>query len=411
MPGTAGPEALERLVDATINVAVDLDLRAVLRRVLDAAVDLSDARYGALGVLDPSGKGCADLLTVGMSDEDVAAIGMHPQGLGVLGHVIEAGVPTRVPVVTEHPSSVGFPEGHPPMQSFLGVPIRVRDQAFGILYLTEKEGAEVFTDVDEDLVVKLARAAGVAIEHARLFERIAHRERTIEAFNTIATLLLLGRPRDEVLGVVATSARVLVGASLSSIVLPDGEGGMYVPAADGRLAEAYRGRSIPSTRLADRVAHVRNAGTVEDLSADPLVGRFIEDLGPTMYVPINVDNEPYGCMVVIRVKGDVPFSEDDVDLLGRFASQAAVVLDYDRRREREAELVRAADQWRIAEHLQDSALQEIFAASLRLSSAAVVAESEDVQARVGEAIDGLDRAIRLTRQAIFDLKSRSDTVS
>jgi len=411
MPGTAGPEALERLVDATINVALDLDLHAVLRRVLDAAVDLSDARYGALGVLDPSGKGCADFLSVGLTDDEVTAIGMHPQGLGVLGHVVETGQPTRVPVVAEHPSSVGFPPGHPEMSSFLGVPILVRDQVFGLLFLCEKETAEVFSDVDEDLLVKLAKAAGVAIEHARLFERIAHRERTIEAFNTIASLLLRGRPRDEVLGVVATSARVLVGASLSSIVLPDGDGGMYVPAADGRLAEAYRGRSIPSTRLADRVAHVRNAGTVEDLSADPLVGRFIEDLGPTMYVPINVDNEPYGCMVVIRVKGDMAFSEEDVDLLGRFASVAAVVLDYDRRREREAELVRAADQWRIAEHLQDSALQEIFAASLRLSSVVAVADDGEVQDRVNEAIEGLDRAIRLTRQAIFDLKSRSDGIS
>jgi signal transduction histidine kinase len=141
-----------------------------------------------------------------------------------------------------------------------------------------------------------------------------------------------------------------------------------------------------------------------------MVGRFIEDLGPTMYVPINVDGAPYGCMVVIRVKGDVPFDDQDVDLLGRFASQAAVVLDYDRRREREAELVRAADQFRIAEHLQDSALQEIFAASLRLSGAAVVAETDQVQERINEAIEGLDRAIRLTRQAIFDLKARSESV-
>jgi signal transduction histidine kinase len=177
------------------------------------------------------------------------------------------------------------------------------------------------------------------------------------------------------------------------------------------LAEAYRGRSIPSARISDRVAHLKTPGSVEDLSADPMVGRFIENLGPTLYVPITFDGAPYGCIVLIRVQGDTLFSDDDVDLLGRFASQAAVVLEHDRRREREVELVRTADQVRIAEHLQDSALQEIFAASLRLSGAAVVAETPEVQERIGEAIEGLDRAIRLTRQAIFDLKTRNDAGS
>jgi GAF domain-containing protein len=410
MTGYAGPDALRRLVEAAVSVGEDLDLHAVLQRVVAAAVDLAHARYGALGVLDADGQTLADFITVGMTDDERAAIGALPKGHGLLGHVIDQAAAVRLPDLKAHAVSAGVPEHHPEMRSFLGVPIRVGDRVFGNLYLTDKLDGEEFTDVDEEILVSFASAAGVAIEHARLFETIAHRERVIEAFNTVAALLLRGRPRDEVLGVVAASARVLVGATLSSIVLPDGDGGMYVPAADGRLAEAYRGRPIASTRLAGRVAHVRSAGTVPDLSADPMVGRFIEDLGPTMYVPINVDGAPYGCMVVIRVKGDVPFDDQDVDLLGRFASQAAVVLDYDRRREREAELVRAADQFRIAEHLQDSALQEIFAASLRLSGAAVVAETDQVQERINEAIEGLDRAIRLTRQAIFDLKARSESV-
>jgi two-component system, NarL family, sensor histidine kinase DevS len=411
MAGYAGPDALRRLVEAAVSVGVDLDLHAVLQRVVVAATDLSEARYGALGVLDADGKTLSDFITVGLSDDERLAIGALPKGHGLLGHVIEQAAPVRTPDLNEHPVSAGVPENHPPMHSFLGVPIRVGDKVFGNLYLTDKLDDEAFTDIDEEILVSFASAAGVAIEHARLFETIAHRERVIESFNTVASLLLQGRPRDEVLGCVAISARELVGAALSSIVLPDGEGGMYVPAADGRLAEAYRGRSIASARISDRVAHLHTAGSVEDLSSDPMVGRFIENLGPTLYVPITLDGASYGCIVLIRVQGDTVFNEQDVDLLGRFASQAAVVLENDRRREREAELIRTADHFRIAEHLQDSALQEIFAASLRLSGAAVVAETPDVQARIHETIEGLDRAIKLTRQAIFDLKTGGDAVS
>jgi GAF domain-containing protein len=411
MAGYAGPEALRRLVDATVSVGEDLDLHSVLQRVVAAAVDLADARYGALGVLDSDGRTLADFITVGLSAEESNAIGALPKGNGLLGYVIDEGTPVRAPDLNEHPECSGVPEHHPEMRSFLGVPIRVGDKVFGNLYLTDKLGGEVFTDVDEEILVSFASAAGVAIEHARLFEMIAHRELVIESFNTVASLLLRGRPRDDVLGAVAVAARELVGAMLASIVLPDADGGMYVPAADGKLAEAYRGRTIPSAMLSDRVAQVKTPGSVEDLSADPMVGQFIEDLGPTTYVPITFDGAPYGCIVLIRVRGDTPFSAQEIDLLTRFASQASVVLEYDRRRTREAELVRTADHVRIAEHLQDSALQEIFAASLRLSGAAVVAENTEVQDRIAEAIEGLDRAIRLTRQAIFDLKSQTEAVS
>jgi GAF domain-containing protein len=411
MAGYAGPEALRRLVDAAVSVGEDLDLHAVLQRVVVAAVDLADARYGALGVLDSDGRTLSDFITVGLTADEIHAIGALPKGNGLLGHVIDQAAPVRVPDVSEHAVCSGVPEHHPEMRSFLGVPIRVGDKVFGNLYLTDKLGGEVFTDVDEEILVSFASAAGVAIEHARLFETIAHRELVIETFNNVAALLLRGRPRDEVLGAVAVAARELVGAMLASIVLPSPDGGMYVPAADGKLAEAYRGRVIPSAKLSDRVAHLRSPGSVEDLSADPMVGRFIENLGPTTYVPITFEGAPYGCIVLIRVRGDTPFTDQEIDLLGRFASQASVVLEYDRRREREAELIRTADHVRIAEHLQDSALQEIFAASLRLSGAAVVAETPEVHDRITEAIEGLDRAIRLTRQAIFDLKSQTDGVS
>jgi signal transduction histidine kinase len=168
----AGPRSLRRLLDAVLTVGSDLDLPAMLERIVQAAVDLVDARYGALGVLDDTGERLAQFITVGIDDETRAAIGHLPEGHGILGlHIVDA-KPLRLPDLREHPDSYGFPPHHPPMRSFLGVPIRVRDEVFGNLYLTDKTSAEVFTDVDEELVVGLAAAAGVAIENARLHARV-----------------------------------------------------------------------------------------------------------------------------------------------------------------------------------------------------------------------------------------------
>jgi signal transduction histidine kinase len=168
----AGPRSLRRLLDAVLTVGSDLDLPAMLERIVQAAVDLVDARYGALGVLDDTGERLAQFITVGIDDEARAAIGHLPEGHGILGLLIVDAKPLRLPDLREHPDSYGFPPHHPPMRSFLGVPIRVRDEVFGNLYLTDKTSAEVFTDVDEELVVGLAAAAGVAIENARLHARV-----------------------------------------------------------------------------------------------------------------------------------------------------------------------------------------------------------------------------------------------
>ena len=167
-PAYAGPRSLRQLLDAVLTVGSDLDLETVLRHIVESAVSLVDARYGALGVLDESRARLSQFLTVGMDDETYRAIGELPEGHGILGLLIVEPKPIRLPDLAEHPDSYGFPPNHPPMKSFLGVPVRVRDQVFGNLYLTDKTTAEVFTDVDEELVVALAAAAGVAIENARL---------------------------------------------------------------------------------------------------------------------------------------------------------------------------------------------------------------------------------------------------
>jgi signal transduction histidine kinase len=168
----AGPRSLRQLLDAVLTIGSDLDLPAMLQRIIGAAVALVDARYGALGVLDESRTRLAQFITVGLDDETYRAIGDLPEGHGILGLLIVDAKPLRLPDLREHPDSYGFPPHHPPMRSFLGVPIRVRDEVFGNLYLTDKTSAEVFTDVDEELVIGLAAAAGVAIENARLHARV-----------------------------------------------------------------------------------------------------------------------------------------------------------------------------------------------------------------------------------------------
>lgn len=169
----AGPRSLRQLLDAVVTIGTDLDLPAMLNRIIQSAVDLVDARYGALGVLDETGSRLAQFITVGIDEDRRRRIGNLPAGHGILGLLIVDAKPLRLPDLREHPDSYGFPPNHPPMRSFLGVPIRVRDHVFGNLYLTDKTSAEVFTDVDEELVVGLAAAAGVAIENARLHARLA----------------------------------------------------------------------------------------------------------------------------------------------------------------------------------------------------------------------------------------------
>lgn len=168
----AGPAALRRLLDAVLSIGSDLDLESVLRRIVEAATELVDARYGALGVLDETGTRLDRFLTVGVDDATRAAIGPLPKGHGILGLLIVDPEPIRLPDLREHPDSFGFPPNHPPMTSFLGVPIRIRDQVFGNLYLCDRQGSEVFSDVDEEMAVALAAAAGIAVDQARLHARV-----------------------------------------------------------------------------------------------------------------------------------------------------------------------------------------------------------------------------------------------
>jgi signal transduction histidine kinase len=406
----AGPQRLRQLVDAVVAVGADLDLRSVLQRIIETATDLVDARYGALGVLDERGTSLSEFITVGVTDQQRSEIGPLPKGLGILGHLIHDASPLRLADIAEHDGSVGFPPNHPPMRSFLGVPVLVRGEVFGNLYLTEKQSGEVFTDVDEELVTGLATAAGVAIENARLYQRARQRERTIDAFGEVATALLAGTGGTEVLQLIATRARELVGGDLATIALPEPGGTLHTAVADGDGAETVLGQRF--TREGSISGDVLATGepvVVEDASADPRSAQPLVRLGsagPALWVSL-VAGEPFGTLSVARRLGAAPFGQADVELLMSFASQASVVLEHESTREQLGRLSRLEDQERIARDLHDSVIQRIFAASLSLQGAAGLSHDEKVRERIGRAIDELDTATRLIRAVIFDIAERS----
>lgn len=410
MVAHAGPQRLRQLVEAIVAVGSELDLRAVLERIVTVATELVDAKYGALGVLDESGTELAEFITVGIDEEQRRAIGHPPKGHGILGHVIRKAEPLRLPDIREHAGSSGIPANHPPMRSFLGVPIRVHGEVFGNLYLTEKQGAEVFTDVDEELLVGLATAAGVAVRNARLYEQARRRERAIDAFGEVATSLLAGAGSDEALQLIARRARELVGADASTIALPEPGGDLRIAVADGDVAADIVGERFPREgSVSGSVLETGEPAFLEDASADarqkqPLVAAGV--IGPAVYVPL-VDGVAYGTLAVGRLKGGRPFTVADRDLLVGFARQASVVLAHEAKRAQLAELARLDDQERIARDLHDSVIQRIFAASLSLQGAAGLTKDDEVRQRIERGIDELDTAMRLIRAVIFDIGRRT----
>jgi GAF domain-containing protein len=242
-------DRVHALLEAVVSIGSELDLATVLRRIVEAATTLVDARYGALGVIGEEGERLVRFVTTGVSDEEIESIGHWPHGEGILGLLIREPRALRLPDLTGHPASSGFPANHPPMRSFLGVPIRVRDEVFGNLYLTEKAGGGPFEEEDEVVVTALATAAGVAIENARLYEETRRRERWLEASAEISTTLLSGTDPRDVIDLVARRAREIADARLSSVTLVDETGRAAVlAAADGEGAQHLRGKRLELER-------------------------------------------------------------------------------------------------------------------------------------------------------------------
>jgi signal transduction histidine kinase len=396
----AGEERVRALLDAVVAVGGDLELHATLQRVVAAAARLAGARYVALGVLDTDGEKLADFITWGVDEEQRAAIGELPRGHGILGLLITDPRPLRLHDLHQHAASYGFPPHHPPMNTFLGVPVRGRDRVFGNLYLSEKEGGGDFTDDDEHAVVALASAAGIAIENARLFEHSRRREQWLGATAEIQQRLLHPGDPGEVLDLVTARARSVAGADLALVVLEADDGRLCVQSVAGARPELVDAEFPRAGSLVDVLDH---GATVRLASGVGLPG--IEGTQAALLVPFTGPGGVGGALLVAATtaRAGVWPPDDDVEAMRGFAAQAALALDRAQAREDRAALAVFSDRDRIARDLHDLVIQRLFATGLSLQGTARIAGRPDVEQRLRAAVDDLDATIRDIRSTIFQL--------
>lgn len=390
-------ERLRALLDAVVGIGTDLDLRSTLQRIVEAACALAGARYGALGVIGADRTELVDFITHGLDPETHARIGDLPHGRGVLGVLITDPRPVRLPDIRKHPNSYGFPPHHPPMHSFLGVPVRIRDQVFGNLYLSEKQSAPEFGDDDEEIVVALAAAAGVAIENARLFALARRRERWLAATQEITSVLLGTVRRTEALRLIARRAREVSGAALVMVLLYDEDNARYtIEAAEGDGDVALAGRTLVADADMSEPARIDDlAGVAEWPGPVPA--------GPALVAPLAAAEGLQGVLIVARNAGET--DEEDAVLLSTFAGQAALALERARAQEERRQLAVLEDRERIARDLHDVVIQRLFATGMQLQGAVLQAAKPEVAKRINAAVDDLDATIRDIRRSIFELRA------
>ncbi|MFI1566500.1 GAF domain-containing protein [Streptomyces sp. NPDC020490] len=405
-------DRVHSLLEAVLSVGRELDLEQVLHSIVEAAAALVDAEYAALGVIGPDGKRLSAFYTVGVSEDQIARIGPYPEGHGILGELIRRPAPLRLAKISEHPASYGFPPHHPPMNTFLGVPIRVRDQIFGNLYLTEKRGGMQFDEEDESVLSTLAVAAGVAIDNARLYEESRQRERWLQANAEITHRLMSGSGRGEVLGLIAGRAMEITGAALAVVAMPmEDTDALTVELAVGEEAETHRGLVLPvDDSLIGEAFSSAAPVTSPDISHDDRVSagppRFSR-LGPAVAVPIGTgEGGVRGVVLLVRETGQMAFSEKEIEPLQSFAAQAAIAMELAERRQDSEEIAVLKDRDRIARDLHDLAIQRLFATGMTLQSAGRFIEHAEAGQRVARAVDDLDETIKIIRSTIFGLRAR-----
>lgn len=412
-------DRIHLLLEAVLTVGGDLELEAVLRKIVESAVSLVDARYGALGVIGEEDR-IARFLTVGMDEDTVRAIGCYPSGRGILGLLIREPHPLPPHDLSAHPEPFGFPPDHPPMRSFLGAPVQVRDRVFGNLYLMEKRGAVDFDEDDEALLRTLAVAAGVAIDNARLYEDARRRERWLTASAELTRSLLSGDDPAAVLRTFTTVVRRMAEADLVALVVPvPGSEDLVVEAVDAvddADADTIRGLVLPSGEsLAGKVYTSGETVLVGDLSTDPRVHTAQKGvsaaMGPAFMLPLGTSSHVRGVLQVIAHTGRTGFTEATVGMVSGFAGHAGLALEIAERR-RDSELIAAfQERDRIAHDLHDVAIQRLFAAGMTLQGVARLVDNRDVQDVIMHTVDDLDETIRLIRSTIFALKNRDRTRS
>ncbi|MEU9733891.1 GAF domain-containing sensor histidine kinase [Streptomyces sp. NPDC048002] len=406
-------DRVHSLLEAVLSVGRELDLEQALHSIVEAAAVLVDAQYAALGVIGSDGKRLSAFHTVGVSDEQISRIGPFPEGHGILGELIRHPEPLRLAKLSGHPSSYGFPPHHPPMNTFLGVPIRVRDQVFGNLYLTEKAGGAQFDEEDESVLSTLAVAAGVAIDNARLYEESRLRERWLRANAEITHSLMSGAERGEVLGLIAQRAKDISGAVLAVVAMPVEEtDALRVELAVGAGAEDHRGLVLPVDesligRAFATAAPVASADVTRDDRVPDAEPR-LTGLGSAVAVPIGTGEGVRGVVLLVREAGSTVFSAKETEPLQGFAAQAAIAMELAERRRDAEEIAVLKDRDRIARDLHDLAIQRLFATGMTLQSAGRFIDHPEAGDRVARAVDDLDETIKIIRSTIFGLRARED---
>ncbi|GAA3232626.1 GAF domain-containing protein [Pseudonocardia petroleophila] len=400
-------DRMQGLLDAVVAVGEGLELDATLRRIVQSAVDLVDARYGALGVLGAGG-GLSRFLHVGLDEQTRASMGPLPEGRGLLGQLIADPRPLRLADLGRHEASVGFPPNHPPMRSFLGVPVRVRDAVYGNLYLTEKIGGGEFTAADEAVVRALAAAAGIAVQNADLFEQTRLRQHWLEASAEIRSELLSGATEQDALRLIARRTLELTGSDAVLIVLgPDPDGGDLVVRGQcgGDLADLLGRRIGVDDPLLHEVLESR--APVLAPSAGPLLDGMAGH-GPTMAVPLRSQEAVTGVLVALRRHGGPGFLPGEVPLLTSFAEQAVLAMELGDRNRALRQLDVFADRDRIARDLHDHVIQRLFATGMQVQGTLRRTADPDLRDRLAHVVDELDTTVREIRTAIFDLHTAGD---
>jgi signal transduction histidine kinase len=389
------PDNVRALLDAVVAISSDVDQHRVLERIVVAACEITGARFGALGVIADNGLGLSDFITHGLTPEEHRRIGELPRGRGLLGQLIEHPEPLRLRELKRHPNSAGFPDNHPVMTTFLGVPVRVRGTVFGNLYLTEKTDAEEFTEADVMLVEALATAAGSVIDNARAYARNDRRRQWLEASEQI--LAALQPPVDVAEGLrqVAIVARRVAGASMAAVVRSV-EGQAVVDAADG----------TDLSNLEDTIAELTPALTT--LHDEGVLQRAEVSPGPCLVVPLRSHVAQAGALVVCLPRERGALEADESESLLSFADQAGLALDRAQAISDREELMLVADRDRIARDLHDLVIQRLFATGLQLQGVRRRASDVEVRERIDATVSDLDVTIRDIRSTIFELQHTGD---
>ncbi|MFD6417809.1 GAF domain-containing protein [Streptomyces sp. NPDC060194] len=397
-----------RLLEAVLSVGTGLELPATLDRICETAAWLTGARYAALGVIDKERGGLAEFVTYGVPPAEAERIGRRPDGRsGLLGALIKDPGPILLDDLTVDPRATGLPAGHPPMRTFLGVPVQVEGEVFGNLYLSGKDGDPSFTRDDLKLVQILAGQAGVAIGNARLYEAAAQRERWIDGSVAVTTALLSGEDADDSLSVVAEQARRLAEADAGIVALFAEDGGLEVVAVatPGEAPRGLLGAVVPPETPAAARLFAGEAQFFDDAARETqTLVEIAAHFGPTMMLPLKSDGHVLGALVTPRRRGGRPFSAAERVLAGQFASQAALALIMAQAQRDRERLAVYEDRDRIARDLHDLVVQRLFATGMMLEGAQRKSHVPEVRDRVGKAVDELDLTIQEIRTTIFALQ-------